>query len=106
MHRVVSDLKRRGQAEYLEDIITGVGLAEGTETGAAESSDGEQDPMYDQAVQIVLESRRASISGIQRRLKIGFNRAARLIESMEAAGLVGPVENGQREVLVAAPIED
>jgi S-DNA-T family DNA segregation ATPase FtsK/SpoIIIE len=54
----------------------------------------------------VLESRRASISGIQRRLKIGFNRAARLIESMEAVGLVGPVENGQREVLVAAPIED
>jgi S-DNA-T family DNA segregation ATPase FtsK/SpoIIIE len=62
--------------------------------------------MYDQAVQRVLESRRASISGIQRRLKIGFNRAARLIESMEAVGLVGPVENGQREVLVAAPIED
>ena len=106
VHRVVSDLKRRGQAEYLEDIIAGGALAESSEAGAAESGDGEQDPVYDQAVQIVLESRRASISSIQRRLKIGFNRAARLIESMEAAGLVGPIENGQREVLVAAPIED
>lgn len=106
VHRVVSDLKRRGQAEYLDDIVSGAGLSDTGESTGAEGDDGEQDPMYDQAVQIVLESRRASISGIQRRLKIGFNRAARLIESMEAAGIVGPIENGAREVLVAAPIED
>jgi S-DNA-T family DNA segregation ATPase FtsK/SpoIIIE len=106
VHRVVSDLKRRGQAEYLEDVLSGGGLADNTESGGSESDDGEQDPVYDQAVQIVLESRRASISSVQRRLKIGFNRAARLIESMEAAGIVGPVENGSREVLIAAPIED
>jgi DNA segregation ATPase FtsK/SpoIIIE, S-DNA-T family len=108
VHRVVSDLKRRGQAEYLEDVLSGGGLAESGENGGngADTDDGEQDPVYDQAVQIVLESRRASISSVQRRLKIGFNRAARLIESMEAAGIVGPVENGTREVLVPAPIED
>lgn len=106
VHRVVSDLKRRGQAEYLEDVIAGGGLSDTSESGGSETDDGEQDPMYDQAVQIVLESRRASISGIQRRLKIGFNRAARLVESMEAAGIVGPIENGGREVLVAAPMED
>jgi S-DNA-T family DNA segregation ATPase FtsK/SpoIIIE len=106
VHRVVSDLKRRGQAEYLEDVLSGGGLSEAGESGGAESDDGEQDPVYDQAVQIVLESRRASISSVQRRLKIGFNRAARLIESMESAGIVGPVENGSREVLIAAPIED
>lgn len=106
VHRVVSDLKRRGQAEYLEDIVSGGGFSEAGESPGSENDDGEQDPMYDQAVQIVLESRRASISGIQRRLKIGFNRAARLIESMEAAGIVGQIENGAREVLVAAPMED
>ena len=62
--------------------------------------DGEQDPLYDQAVRIVVESRKASISGVQRRLKIGYNRAARMIETMEAAGLVGPLQsNGSREVL-------
>jgi S-DNA-T family DNA segregation ATPase FtsK/SpoIIIE len=106
VHRVVSDLKRRGPAEYLEDLIAGGALAEAAENGNTDSDDGEQDPVYDQAVQIVLESRRASISGIQRRLKIGFNRAARLIETMEAAGIVGPIENGSREVLVATPVED
>ncbi len=107
VHRVVSDLKRRGQAEYLEDVISSKN-AEG-EAGEAgngnDADDGEQDILYDQAVEIVLQSRRASISSVQRRLKIGFNRAARLIDSMEAAGLVGPMENGTREVLVEAPAE-
>ncbi|HEY3859321.1 MAG TPA: DNA translocase FtsK, partial [Gammaproteobacteria bacterium] len=65
---------------------------------------GEADPLYDQAVRIVTESRRASISGVQRRLKIGYNRAARMIEEMEARGIVGPLQsNGAREVLAAAP---
>ena len=63
--------------------------------------DAEQDPLYDQAVQIVLETRKASISGVQRRLKIGYNRAARMVETMEATGLVGPLQsNGSREILI------
>jgi S-DNA-T family DNA segregation ATPase FtsK/SpoIIIE len=65
--------------------------------------DAEQDPLYDQAVNIVIETRRASISGVQRRLKIGYNRAARMVESMEQAGLVGPLQpNGTREILAPA----
>ena len=75
--------------------------------GARAESDGEQDPLYDQAVRIVVESRKASISGVQRRLKIGYNRAARMIETMEAAGLVGPLQsNGAREVLAPPPAEE
>jgi S-DNA-T family DNA segregation ATPase FtsK/SpoIIIE len=72
-----------------------------SESNGQEFSDAERDPLYDQAVAIVLESRRASVSGIQRRLKIGYNRAARIVEAMEVAGLVGPMENnGNREILV------
>jgi len=63
--------------------------------------DAEQDPLYDQAVRVVMDTRKASISGVQRRLKIGYNRAARMVESMEEAGLVGPLQsNGSREILV------
>jgi S-DNA-T family DNA segregation ATPase FtsK/SpoIIIE len=80
---------------------------EGQEGGEGADGDGEQDMLYDQAVRIVLESRKASISGVQRRLKIGYNRAARMIETMEAAGLVGPLQsNGSREVLAPAPLEE
>ena len=71
---------------------------------AAGSDDPEADPLYDQAVQIVTETRRASISGVQRRLKIGYNRAARLVEAMEAAGVVStPEHNGDRTVLAPPP---
>jgi S-DNA-T family DNA segregation ATPase FtsK/SpoIIIE len=68
---------------------------------------GEADPLYDQAVRVVTETRKASISGVQRRLKVGYNRAARLVEDMEAAGIVGPLEaNGAREVIAPPPPKD
>lgn len=103
VHRVVKDLKRRGRPEYFEEILDGsVGPISGIDSESnAEFTDSEKDPLYDQAVQIVIDSRRASVSNIQRRLKIGYNRAARIVEAMEYAGLVGPMENnGNREILV------
>ncbi len=111
VHAVVRNLKKGGAPRYLEEILETPagptpGLA-GIDPAPAEEIDAEQDPLYDQAVQIVLETRKASISGVQRRLKIGYNRAARMVESMEQAGLVGPLQaNGSREVLVPAPAKD
>lgn len=100
VHRVVSDLKERGEPQYLEEIIEGEDGRDGPGEGG-EDDDGEKDPLYDQAVQIVIETRRASISHIQRRLKIGYNRAANIVESMEAAGVVSSMDgNGSREILV------
>ncbi|MSQ59027.1 MAG: DNA translocase FtsK [Betaproteobacteria bacterium] len=100
VHRVVEWLKARGQPQYIESILNGAEEAEegveGEEGGTAEA-----DPLYDQAVEMVLRSRRASISLVQRHLRIGYNRAARLIEQMEQAGLVSSMAtNGNREVLV------
>jgi S-DNA-T family DNA segregation ATPase FtsK/SpoIIIE len=113
VHRVVGALKGSGPPVYVDEILSGPsapipGLpGEGSEGEGGDGGDGEQDPLYDQAVRIVLESRKASISGVQRRLKIGYNRAARMIETMEAAGLVGPLQsNGSREVLAPAPPEE
>ena len=106
VHQVVSHLKKSGKPRYLDEILDGPssptpGLTGIDPAGAADGGDAEADPLYDQAVQVVMETRKASISGVQRRLKIGYNRAARMVESMEAAGLVGPLQpNGTREILV------
>ncbi len=101
VHRVVAAWRAQGDPDYLELGLQQHDSDEGDSNNAFDSDDedGEQDKLYDQAVQIVLETRKASISSIQRRLKIGYNRAARLVETMENAGLVGPMENnGTREV--------
>ena len=105
VHKVVNELKRAGQPEYVDAVLKDVESA--TEYGGGEPDDFEQDDLYDQAIRIVTESRRASISGLQRRLKVGYNRAARMVEAMEAAGVVGPLEaNGSREVLAPPPTRD
>jgi S-DNA-T family DNA segregation ATPase FtsK/SpoIIIE len=115
VHRVVGGL-RGAEPNYMREILEGPSMPipgmpgepgdPGVESGDG-GVDGEQDPLYDQAVRIVVESRKASISGVQRRLKIGYNRAARMIETMEATGLVGPLQsNGMREVLAPAPPEE
>ena len=88
---------------FMARVISG----EEGETEGNGSEDAEQDPLYDEAVRIVTSERKPSISYVQRRLKIGYNRAARLLEAMETAGLVGPLQaNGARDVLAPAPPED
>jgi S-DNA-T family DNA segregation ATPase FtsK/SpoIIIE len=111
VHAVVRYLKQFGEPDYVHEVLnetqmTVDGLSIGA-TGLPEAVDGEQDELYDQAVAYVTESRRASISSVQRQLRIGYNRAARLVEEMEAAGIVSPPEhNGQREVLAPPPPRD
>jgi S-DNA-T family DNA segregation ATPase FtsK/SpoIIIE len=109
VHRVVADWKRRGEPRYIEGL-----LDEGSSTpvtaGELQASNGDEDPesdnLYDEAVHYVTQSRRASISSVQRKLRIGYNRAARLIETMEQAGVVSEMgSNGQREVLAPPPAE-
>jgi len=113
VHRVVAGLKAASPPVYIEEILEGPRNAipgfpsDDEEGGEGEAGDAEADPLYDEAVRIVTETRKASISGVQRRLKIGYNRAARLVEAMEAAGLVGPLQsNGGREIYGAAPPEE
>jgi S-DNA-T family DNA segregation ATPase FtsK/SpoIIIE len=100
VHRVVEALKKQGEAQYIDGILDDP-EANDANAGGGEGVTGEADPLYDQAVQIVLQNKRASISLVQRHLRIGYNRAARLIEDMERAGLVSPMaSNGNREILV------
>jgi len=98
VHRVVDYLKSRGQPQYIDSVLE---ASSESENGVSGEPEGESDPLYDQAVEIVLKSRRASISLVQRHLRIGYNRAARLVEQMENAGLVSSMSSsGNREVLV------
>ncbi|WP_158895066.1 MULTISPECIES: DNA translocase FtsK [unclassified Pseudomonas] len=110
VHRVVEAWKERGAPDYIEDILSGPdeGGGAGFDGGSGEGGDSdEDDPLYDEAVRFVTESRRASISAVQRKLKIGYNRAARMIETMEMAGVVSPMNtNGSREVTAPAPVRD
>jgi len=101
VHKVVADLKSRSEPDYIEEVLSGPAEAI---PGIDPAPHDEMDPLYDQAVQIVTETRKASISYIQRRLRIGYNRAARIVEEMERSGLVGPLgSNGSREVLAGPP---
>ncbi|GHD56824.1 DNA translocase FtsK [Jeongeupia chitinilytica] len=106
VHKVVEYLKDKfGEPDYIDGVLNGGFDAEAAGNAGGGNSDAEADPLYDEAVAFVLQSRRASISAVQRSLRIGYNRAARLIESMEAAGLVSGMEtNGNRTVL-APPSE-
>jgi len=114
VHRVVEALRTATPPNYIEEVLSGpkgpiAGLAGEEEEGGNGNGlggDAEADPLYDEAVRIVTTERKPSISYVQRRLKIGYNRAARLLEAMELAGLVGPLQaNGSRDVLAPAPPE-
>ncbi|MCG8394529.1 MAG: DNA translocase FtsK 4TM domain-containing protein [Pseudomonadales bacterium] len=108
VHRVCDDWRKRGEPNYLEEILDGgadLNAPMPGMEGAGGGGDDENDPLYDEAVAYVTQSRRASISSVQRKLKIGYNRAARLVEAMEMAGVVSEAgTNGQREVLAPPPV--
>jgi S-DNA-T family DNA segregation ATPase FtsK/SpoIIIE len=104
VHRVVEQLKAHAQPNYVDGVLDAPDLeGDAAAADAPFGGDAESDPLYDQAVEIVLKTRRASISLVQRHLRIGYNRAARLIEQMERAGMVSAMQtNGNRDILVPA----
>lgn len=110
VHRLVDEWKKRGEPNYIQEILDGTedgGAGAYDSTGGGGGDDSEEDALYDEAVRFVTESRRASISAVQRKLKIGYNRAARMIESMEMSGVVTPMNtNGSREVIAPPPVRD
>jgi DNA segregation ATPase FtsK/SpoIIIE, S-DNA-T family len=108
VHRVVAYLKQQGEPNYIDGVLEG-GVVDGEGgdlLGDLSEAGGDKDPMYDQAVEVVLKNRKASISLVQRHLKIGYNRAARMLEEMEKSGMVSAMSgSGQREILVPARAE-
>lgn len=105
VHAVVGDWKKRGKPNYLEEILSGDQGEEGLLPGEQSEEDGEADPLYDEAVAFVTESQRVSVSSVQRKFRIGYNRAARIVEQMEMSGVVSSAgNNGQREVLAPPPV--
>ena len=104
VHAVVNNWKARGKPNYIEEITNGDQGPEGLLPGEKPEGDEDMDPLFDQVVEHVVQSRRGSVSGVQRRFKIGYNRAARIVEQLEAQGIVSaPGHNGNREVLAPAP---
>lgn len=107
VHAVVNNWKARGKPNYIEEITNGDQGPEGLLPGEKPEGEDEMDPLFDQVVEHVVQSRRGSVSGVQRRFKIGYNRAARIVEQLEAQGIVSaPGHNGNREVLAPAPGRD
>ena len=103
--KVVAELKQSGSPVYLDEI-TNDSVADNAADGTFSEGDGESDELYDEAVKLVTQSRRASISALQRSLRVGYNRAARMIDVMEQTGVVSPADNGKREVLAPPPVSD
>ena len=105
VHKIVEHLKSSGQPDYNDDILNGLKEVNQSLPAAlqGESDDPEDDPLYDEAVAFVTQSRKSSISAVQRQLRVGYNRAARMVETMEQAGVVGPLEHGKREIYAAPP---
>ena len=106
VHRVADDWRARGEPDYIDDILKiNSDSFDGNSEEEGENTEDE-DPLYDQAVEFVIQTRKASISAVQRRLKIGYNRAARMVEEMERTGVVGPLDGGYRDVLVSSITEE
>ncbi|HAF87404.1 MAG TPA: cell division protein FtsK, partial [Legionellales bacterium] len=105
VHRIADDWRARGQPDYIDEITQTLDASEG---GMGEDGEDTEDTdvLYDQVVEFVVQTRKASISAVQRRFKIGYNRAARLVEEMERTGIVGPLESGMRDVLVNNTAEE
>jgi len=108
VHAVVADWQKRGEPEYIDEILNGEASAEVLLPGEQpEGEEQEFDAFYDEAVAFVTETRRASVSSVQRKFRIGYNRAARLVEQMEMSGVVSAQgHNGNREVLAPPPPKD